>query len=150
MNDNTRRIRTSPVEIARLLAIADRDLGQASQEVLHLDTRFALAYNAALQLATVILRLDGVRVRKDAFHARTFAELKERLPEDRRSFAEYFDRARRKRNTAAYEQSDVVSAGELDDLSEQVNRFREWVEEVLRESEIEHGDPELGRESNGQ
>jgi uncharacterized protein (UPF0332 family) len=136
VSDSTRGVRTSPVEIARLLAIADRDLDQASQEVLHLDTRFALAYNAALQLATVVLRLDGVRVRKDAFHARTFAELKERLPEDRRSVAEYFDRARRKRNTAAYEQANVVSAGELNDLIEQVERFREWVEQVLCKSGI--------------
>jgi uncharacterized protein (UPF0332 family) len=136
VSDSTRGVRTSPVEIARLLAIADRDLDQASQEVLHLDTRFALAYNAALQLATVVLRLDGVRVRKDAFHARTFAELKERLPEDRRSVAEYFDRARRKRNTAAYEQANVVSAGELNDLIEQVERFRQWVEQALCESRI--------------
>lgn len=137
MNDNLRPIRTSPAEIARLMAIADRDLGQASQEVLHLDTRFALAYNAALQLATIILRLDGVRVRKDAFHARTFAGLRERLPEDRRSFAEYFDRARRKRNMAAYEQANVVSAGELDDLIEQVERFRKWVEKAVRESGVD-------------
>ena len=58
MSEETRRIRTARAEIERLLAIADRDLDQAGLPEIHLDTRYALAYNAALQLATVILRLD--------------------------------------------------------------------------------------------
>ena len=75
MSEGTRPVDPSRIEIARLLAIAVRDLRQAQFEDLHLDTRFSLAYNAALQLATVTLRLHGIRVRKAAFHQRTFAEL---------------------------------------------------------------------------
>jgi len=133
MTDGTRRIQSSQIEVSRLMGIANRDLEQAQLEVLHSDTRFSLAYNAALQLATVALRLEGVRVRKDAFHARTFAELKERLPKDKAHIADYFDRARRKRHAAAYEQVNVVSSSELDDLVEQVKQFREWVEPAVRE-----------------
>ncbi|MEN6369415.1 MAG: hypothetical protein ABFD77_06915 [Thermotogota bacterium] len=48
MNDSSRPITPSAIEIGRLLAIADRDLSQAAIASLHLDTRFALAYNAAL------------------------------------------------------------------------------------------------------
>ena len=137
MNDATRPIATSRIEVEQLLRIAERDLGQAATEALHLDTRYALAYNAALQLATVVLRLHGVRVRKQAFHARTFAELKDRLPEDQRPVAEYFDRARRKRNIAAYQQADVVSETEVDDLIERASAFRDWVGERVEQTSTE-------------
>ena len=137
----------SAVEINRLLAIAERDLEQANQEVLHLDTRFALTYNAALQLATAVLRLEGVRVRKEAFHARTFAELKKALPEDQAQLADYFDRARRKRHAAAYERINVVSESELDDLIEQVRKFREWVSRSVCEAGLA-AHSESGEETN--
>ena len=133
MRDPTRRVAPSQIELGRLLAIADRDLSQAKTSDLHSDTGFSLAYNAALQLATIVLRLHGVRVRKTAFHARTFAELKARLPEDHHDAADFFDRARRKRNKAAYEQVNVVSESEVKDLIKQTHSFREWVVGRLRE-----------------
>jgi predicted site-specific integrase-resolvase len=50
-----------------------------------------------------------------------------------RSFADYFDRARRKRHAAGYERVGVVSEGEADDLIRQVELFQAWViEEVDR------------------
>ncbi len=137
MSDATRPVVPSGIEVERLLGIAERDLGQARVKVLHLDTRYALAYNAALQLATVVLRLHGIRVRKQAFHARTFAELKDRLPEDQRHFAEYFDRARRKRNIAAYEQVNVASEAEVDDLIERMSTFRAWVKRQVEKASFE-------------
>ena len=99
MNDSARPVVSSAIEVARLLAITDRDLGQATMDSLHLDTRFALAYNAALQLATVVLRLHGLRIRKVGFHERTFEELETHLPAYMRTFADYFDRARTKSPT---------------------------------------------------
>jgi predicted site-specific integrase-resolvase len=44
-----------------------------------------------------------------------------------RSFADYFDRARRKRHAAGYERVGVVSEGEADDLIRQVELFQVWV-----------------------
>ena len=127
MSERTRPVSPSTIEIERLLAIAERDLSQAQLTKLHLDTRFSLAYNAALQLATVILRLHGIRVRKTRFHQQTFAELGKCLDEVQRNIAEYFDRSRRKRNMAAYEQVSVVSESEVIDLITQVIEFGEWV-----------------------
>jgi uncharacterized protein (UPF0332 family) len=127
MNEPTRPIPPSGIEIERLLAVAERDLNQAQLSALHSDTRFALAYNAGLQLSTVILRLRGIRVRSAGFHQQTFIALSKFLDEERQMIAGYFDRARRKRNTAAYEQIGVVSEGEVIDLIEQVSQFREWV-----------------------
>lgn len=125
--DTTREVPLSPKEIRTLLELADRDLHQAELSDLHPDTRYALAYNAGLQLATAALRLHGVRIRKARFHARTFAELKLRLPEEMRPFAGYFDRARRKRHTVTYDRAGAVSEGEVDDLIEQVKAFRKWL-----------------------
>jgi uncharacterized protein (UPF0332 family) len=42
-------------------------------------------------------------------------------------FGDYFDRARRKRNAAFYDQVNVVSKGEVSDLIQQVETFQAWV-----------------------
>lgn len=131
--DVVRDVPLSPKEIRSLLDLAVRDLGQAELSALHPDTRYALAYNAGLQLATAFLRLHGIRIRKAAFHARTFAELRTKLPEQMRSFADYFDRARRKRHTVTYDKAGAVSEGEVGDLIEQVKVFREWLNSELKE-----------------
>jgi hypothetical protein len=44
---------TSPKEVADLLRVVDRDLADAGIAQLSTDRRFATAYNAALQLATI-------------------------------------------------------------------------------------------------
>lgn len=131
MTDATRPVRPSGTEIQRLLEIAERDLAQAQLPSLHLDTRFALAYNAGLQLATAVLRLHGIRVRSAAFHRQTFVELRTQLPVDKQNLADFLDRARRKRNTAAYEQVNVVSEAEVNDLISQIQAFNTWVAEEV-------------------
>ncbi len=136
MTDVARPVPPSSDEIKQLLAIAERDLGQARIDGLHLDTRFSVAYNAALQLATAVLRLHGVRIRKAGFHQQTFAELKTRLPAGMRNVAEYFDRARRMRNAAAYDRVNVVSEGDVDDLIRQVEIFRLWVVREVEHSNL--------------
>ena len=141
MSDGIRSVQPSSAEIARLLAIAARDLDQAQFKNLHLDTRFALAYNAALQFATVILRLYGIRIRKTAFHQRTFSELSHHVDPEFKNLAAYFDRARRKRNILAYEQSGAASESEVADLLKQVKQFRIWVEHEVEKRMPESGPP---------
>ena len=51
--------RSSRDEIARLLAIADRDIQQSQTPGLGPEWRFDIAYNAALQLATAALASVG-------------------------------------------------------------------------------------------
>jgi len=48
-------------EMADLLRIVDRDLKDASILELSADRRFVTAYNAALRLATIVLRASGYR-----------------------------------------------------------------------------------------
>ena len=47
--------RTSAREIADLLGVVDRDLADAAVQDVSADRRFAIAYEAALQLATITL-----------------------------------------------------------------------------------------------
>ena len=54
-----RRHRTSPQEIADLFDLVDRDIGDASVQGLSADRRFAIAYEAALNLATITLYCRG-------------------------------------------------------------------------------------------
>ncbi len=136
MSDSTRPVTSSSTEIKRLLAIAERDLGQARIGNLHLDTRFSLAYSAALQLATVILRIHGIRIRKVGFHQHTFAELRTQLPAEMQAFGDYFDRARRKRNAAFYDQVNVVSESDVNDLIQQVETFQAWVTSEAKQRKL--------------
>ena len=121
---------TSREEIANLLRLVRRDLAQADIRSLYPDGRFAFAYNAALQLATIFLRLQQIRIGAQSHHARTFRELKRLLPPEQRRFALDFERARRKRNTLMYEQAGAISDREVQELIAEVKEFHGW---LLRE-----------------
>ncbi len=56
-----REHKTSPEEVASILALVDRDLADAAREEVSTDWRFNIAYNAGLQLATVVLYAAGYR-----------------------------------------------------------------------------------------
>lgn len=66
-----RRLRphqTSPQEIADLLRVVDRDLADAEVPQISADRRFATAYNAAPQLATIALHAAGYRAARAGHH----------------------------------------------------------------------------------
>ena len=53
--------RTSKKEISDLLALIKRDLTDARVTDVSNDWRYAMAYNAALQLATAVMYAEGLR-----------------------------------------------------------------------------------------
>jgi len=55
------RHKTSSEEISALLNIVERDLKDAHVKEISADRRFTIAYNAALQLATLILYCKGYK-----------------------------------------------------------------------------------------
>jgi hypothetical protein len=94
---------------------------------LSIDRRFTTAYNAALQLATVVLRASGYRTSSTAsgHHWLTWALLPDLMgPEqaDRRTF---LDSCRRARNQADYDRIDAVSAEDLLELLDDTLAFRD-------------------------
>ncbi|MFC1573537.1 SAV_6107 family HEPN domain-containing protein [Candidatus Eisenbacteria bacterium] len=124
---------TSAKEIADLLRVIDRDMEDAAFEKLSADRRFATAYNAALQLATVILRAEGYRTSGAAHHWATFQALPGILGSDHTDRADYFDSCRTKRNIADYDAAGMISEAEVRELVEEAKAFRGDVLEWLRQ-----------------
>ncbi len=112
-------------EIAKLLRIADRDIREASENCHEIDWQFAIAYNAALQLATVLLRVSGYRAStKVGHHWVTFTVLPDILGDDCIPTANYFNECRAKRNTSEYCDTGTITKKEADRLIEQVKSFK--------------------------
>ena len=107
---------TSRTEIKDLLAVVHRNLADAQIRKLSDDGRFGHAYDAARILANIIVRASGYRVKSDGGgHYNTFLALKAADPAFAKK-AVYFDACRRKRNNFLYEQANVVSNTEAEEL----------------------------------
>lgn len=131
-----RRHETSPREIADLLAIADRDVGQSQIAGLAPEWRFDIAYNAVLQLATAALAAAGYRSERQNKHQRTLECLAFTLRIDRERVL-YLDTCRRKRHKAIYERVGAISDAEADELIATAKHLRGEVVEWLREEHPE-------------
>lgn len=115
-------------EISRLLKIADRDIKEASHACHEIDWQFAIAYNAALQLATIVLRASGYRAStKVGHHWTTFAVLPDILGEDFYEVANYFNDCRTKRNATEYCDVGTISQKESEKLIHEVKAFKKKV-----------------------
>ena len=114
---------TSPTEIKDLLGVVHRNLADAQIKKLSDDGRFGHAYDAARILANIIVRACGYRVKSDGGgHYNTFLALKAADPAFAKK-AVYFDACRRKRNNFLYEQADIVSHTEAEELLWHVTGF---------------------------
>lgn len=122
---------SSPEEIASLLAIVERDLGNAKVSGLSDDWRLNIAYNAALQAATAALAAAGYRAAREQHHYRTVQSLAFTIgwPATK---VDRFDRLRKKRNIVGYETAGVVSAQEARAMRELAAALREDVMAWLR------------------
>lgn len=118
--------KTSPDEIAGLLAIVERDLANAKVAGLSEDWQLNIAYNAALQAATAALAAAGFRAAREQHHYRTIQSLALTIswPEAK---VDRFDRFRKKRNIIGYENAGVVSAREAREMHELAVALRDNV-----------------------
>ena len=131
---NSKRIAehtTSEQEITELFAVAERDIVDAGIKNLSDDRAYATAYNAALQLCTIIMAIEGYRTRGTAHHRTTFDFLEAAEIEHLSEYAAFFNKCRRKRNDVDYDRAMVVSSTERNELLEVVQEFmalvRSWV-----------------------
>ena len=121
----------SAEEIADLFAVIDRDLEDASVPRLSEDWRLGIAYNAALQLATLALAADGYRPARERAHERAILSLKFTLGADAKT-VDLIDAVRRKRNQINYERAGATSAAEADEFYEVAVALRAAVVHWLR------------------
>jgi hypothetical protein len=119
-----RRRKTSPREIADLLRVVDRDMADACIQRLSADRRFATAYNAALQLATIVLHAAGYQATGAGHHWVTLHVLPEIMGPRATTRADYFDGCRTKRNITDYDRAGEISAAEVSEILQEVRAFR--------------------------
>ena len=106
---------TSDQEVGGILELVERDLRDAAREEISADWRFNIAYNAGLQLATLVLYAAGYRTgRGESKHYRVIQALPLVMGEDFLSLRDYLDTCRRKRNISEYDAVGTVSVKEAD------------------------------------
>jgi len=129
--------RTSKKEISDLLALIQRDLTDARVTDVSNDWRYAMAYNAALQLATAVMYAEGLRTAGSAHHWLTFRVLPMIMGPGQKDNASYLNTCRVKRNTADYDRAGLISEAEVEELIAETGAFREEVISWLRERHSE-------------
>ncbi len=124
---------TSPQEIANLLAIVDRDLGDAGRGI-SADWHFGIAYNAAMKLCTILVYAEGFRAVRTLQHYRTIQALPLILGPEHRADADYLDACRKKRNIVEYDYAGGASEDEASELTAYVLELKEKVLVWLRKN----------------
>ncbi len=121
----------SPAEIRDTLDAAARDLADARKGISP-GWRFAIAYNAALRLATAALEVSGYRATREQKHYRTFAALPLILGPESRELSDFLDRCRTRRHDVTYESLSAATDDEADELIDAVVELGKAVRKWLR------------------
>ena len=125
--------RTSAHEIADLLAVIERDLADSAAEGVSADWRMNIAYNAALQAATVALSASGYRATRNQHHFRVIQSLRETIGVDA-GFVATFDAFRKKRNITGYERVGIVSDSDAAEIRQLAITIRDEVRAWVRKN----------------
>jgi hypothetical protein len=124
-------------ETRALLGVIDRDLSDSAVAALSPDAQLGLAYNAALQAATIALAAHGYRASRERKHYVTIQSLAFTIGADP-ALVRKFDAFRKKRNIGDYERAGSTSAKEAAELRDLACELRAAVVGWL-----EHLHPEL-------
>jgi uncharacterized protein (UPF0332 family) len=120
-----RQHKTSKEEIKNLLALVSRDINDAKIDGLSSDRKFACAYNAVLQLATILLHCKGYESRGEEHRFTVIQAMKEIMGSDYYKLADYFDSCRAKRNITDYDYAGGISEREAQELIKETEEFLE-------------------------
>jgi len=130
--------KTGPKEVANILALIERDLRDAARSEVSSDWRFNIAYNAGLQLATLVLYAGGYRAgRGESKHYRVIQALPLVMGEGFSAVSTYLDHCRRKRNVSEYDAAGTISEKEAEDLLRTVREFKFEVRKWLQQNHAE-------------
>ena len=115
-------------EIKDLLAVVDREIADASVIQLSTDGRFMHAYDAALNLCAIALRVRGYSVPKGSnHHKRTIGALPLVLGVEYQEVSDQIELASRLRGQAMYDRAEVVQLRDAEELTETAKNLRESV-----------------------
>lgn len=127
---------SSSQEIKNLFDIVSRDLSDSEVGVTE-DWKFGITYNAALKLATILLRASGYRTSGLGHHGNTIALIPAILGKHKKDDSEYLDACRKKRNILEYDYVGCVTAKEVKELRDFTYEFKEEVLAWLKENHPE-------------
>ncbi len=123
--NDLQKVHVNRKSLADLVTLVDRDLSDAQVASLSADRRFAIAYNAALNLANYVIRKNGYCVAAKVGHHRiTFLVAGEALGKAAKNHLDYFDLCRRKRNKVDYDLAGVATEKDVAELIKQVMEFK--------------------------
>lgn len=122
---------TSRGELDALRNVITRDLADADLEQLSDDRKFAIAYNAALQSAKMVIACCGYRVKGLGAHHVTFECLKLAMGRPVFKTTKFLDRCRRKRNVADYDAAGRVTEAEAKEMINLAGSFTRKVEKWI-------------------
>lgn len=127
-----RPYRTTRDQITALFALVDRDLEDTARD-LSADWQFNIAYNAALQLCSILLNAEGWRPERNLAHYRTLQSLPLILGTDWQDDADYMETCRSKRNKTEYDAVGQVTRAQAKELADFAKKLRKkvisWLEE---------------------
>jgi hypothetical protein len=128
-----REYSTSSQEVSGILALVERDLSEAKKAEITADWRFNIAYNAGLQLVTLVMYVAGYRAGQgESKHYRAIQALPLIMGTKFESLRDYLDNCRRKRNRCEYDTAGCISGKEVEDILEAVSSFKGEVEGWLQ------------------
>jgi hypothetical protein len=112
-------------EIKDLISVVDREIADASVTQLSTDGRFMHAYDAALNLCAIALRVSGYSVPKGSnHHKRTIGALPLVLGNEYQEISDQIELASRLRGQAMYDRTEVVQLRDAEELAETVIKLR--------------------------
>jgi len=126
LNDWLKPHKTSPNEVSDLFALIERDLADCQAVGLSADGRLNIAYNAALQAATIALAASGYRASRESHHYRIIQSLAYTIGAPAGLIAQ-FDQFRKKRNIGGYERAGAVSDQEAKEMFSLAKKIRDEV-----------------------
>ncbi len=119
-----------------MFALIERDLADCQAKGLSADWRLNIAYNAALQAATITLAASGYRTGRDSHNYRIIQSLAYTIDAPASTIA-YFDQFRKKRNIGEYERAGIVSDQEAREMFLLAQKIRDQVAAWLRKTHPE-------------
>jgi len=115
-----------------MFKLVERDLADAAVEGLSTDRRFLIAYEAALNLATIALYCAGYETHGKGHHWATFEALPAIMGNQFKDVGAYFDSSRTKRNLSTYDRGGEISEAEAAELLAEVDMFKLQLETWVR------------------
>ena len=132
VDKDAQKHKTSKKELDNIRALIARDLADAGFAGLSADRRFATAYNAALQTATMAICCSGYRLASAPGHHRlTFDAARLALGASAARSLDFFEACRRKRNVIDYDQASVATETEAAEVIVEARSFLDLVEQWI-------------------